>query len=335
MTPPWNPLSWKPLSWSTAPQELTPWGHALNAAGLRGDRLRADYTAAAGMAFRRYPLWYVPTRLFMPAASQPYLLTVIAFGLHGDNLADVPAHEHDPEPLYTWNEQVRKGLRTGQAEQPFLRAFLHTVATRELPHSDVHTILAGQAQQSAYTEYPTEEDYDEHIERINMPLTRLIHQVVLPGTPQPPTPAARAHAEAIQRTDDLADLAKDLRHSGKLTLPLTDLARFGVTRSDLESARDTRAVRALLAHACHKARSAQAAAEQALSPLGPECELLYRPGLLFQHQVMNTVERRGASLTRHPVSLPLHLSPGHLVGGALRVLHGRLRAATSMGVQTR
>ncbi|MGI5346657.1 squalene/phytoene synthase family protein [Streptomyces sp. CA-250714] len=330
MPPPWNPLSW-----ITPPQGLTPWGHALNSAGLRGARLRADYTEAAGMAFRRFPLWYVPARLFMPAASQPYLLAVIAFGLHGDSLADAPAHQRDPAPLHAWNEQIRQGLRTGQADQPFLRAFLHTVAARGLSHSDVHVLLVGQAQQLAYTEYPTEGDYGNYIERINMPFTRLIHGAVLPGIPQPPAFAARAHAEAIQRTDDLADLAKDLRHSGKLTLPLTDLAHFGVTRTDLESGCDTPAVRALLAHACRKARTALAEAEKALASQSPECQLLYRPGLIFQHQVMNTVEHRGASLTHRPVSLPLHPSPGHLLDGVLRVLHGRLRVATATGVQAR
>ncbi|MDJ1134218.1 squalene/phytoene synthase family protein [Streptomyces iconiensis] len=326
------PSAWKPLSRIARSRALTPWGHALDAAGLGHARLRADYTAAAGMAFRRYPLWYMPARFFVPPASQPYLFAVIAFGLHGDNLADVPVNRRHPGPLHAWNEQVRQGLVTGRAEQPFLRAFLHTVVARELSHADVHILMAGQAQQLTYTEYPTEEDYYQYIERINVPLNRLIHPAVLPGVPQPSAAANHANAEAVQRTDDLADLAKDLR-SGKLTLPLTDLARFDVTRADLESGRDTPGVRDLLAHACRKARKALAAAEEALAPQSPEYQLLYRPGLIFQHQVMNTVERRGASLTRHPVSLPLHPSPGHLLDGVLRVLHGRLRMAVSTGTQ--
>nr|BFD88219.1 hypothetical protein StreXyl84_76200 [Streptomyces sp. Xyl84] len=328
------PTPWEPLSRIARSQGLTPWGHVLNAAGLRGSRLRDDYTAAAGTAMRRFPLWYAPTRLFMPAAWQPYLLAVVAFGLHGDNLADAPVAERDPGPLYDWNDQVRRGLVTGRAGQPFLRAFLHTVAARGLSPADVHTLLAGQAQQITYTEYPTQEDYRQYIERINMPLTRLIHAAVLPETPQPPAPAARAHAEAVQRTDDLADLAKDLR-GGKLTLPLADLVRFGVSRTDLEAGRDTPGVRNLLAHACREAGTALTAAEAAFARQGPEYQLLYRPGLVFQHQVMNTVEHRGASLTRHPVSLPLRLCAGPLLDGLLRVLHGRLRMAVSTGTPGR
>ncbi|MET9862114.1 squalene/phytoene synthase family protein [Streptomyces smyrnaeus] len=317
MTAPGPPLLRRLLT------RATPWQRTLHLAGIPHGRLRGDYTAAAHVVARRYPGAYAPVRLLVPAAWQPHLFTVGALGIHADCLADVPVHRCDPAAFHAWAEQVRRGLATGSAEQPFLRAFLHTVRERPLDPADVHDCLAGQACRLGLTGYATEQDHHDNVDRSNMPATRLLLAACrVPRHPRNET-ASRLALDAAQRWDDLADLAEDLR-DGFLPLPETDLRRFGVTRADLEAGRDTPAVRALLAHACGKARAAFKAARAALDDADPEVQFLYRPLLMCLFQGMKGVERQGAGLLRPGTLWHFHLSPTELIGDTLRTFHHRL-----------
>lgn len=304
--------------------QATPWQHALHLAGIPRGQLRDDYTAAAHVVARRYPAFCPLLRLFVPPAWQPHLLAYGAVAVHADCLADVPVHQCDPAVFHAWAEQVRQGLVTGRAEQPFLRAFLHTVQVRSIDHGDVKDGLAGQAIRLGMTRYSTEQDHYDNVELSNMPGARVM--LAACGIPLHPRNEAvmRLALDAVQRWDDLADLADDLPR-GFLTLPETDLLRFRVTRTDLETGRDTPAVRALLAHACGKARTAFHAAHIALNDADPEVQYLVRPVLMCASQGLRGIEHQGAALLRPSRIWPFRLSPTELIDGTLRTLHHRLR----------
>lgn len=302
----------------------TPWQTTMSSAHVPDGDLRNDYTAAAVLTARRYPGFYPLIRLLFPSAWQPYFYAVSAFGIHADCLVDVPVWLSDPVRFHTWAEQVRRGLRTGWAEQPFLRAFLHTVAVRGITHSDVEEYLAGQAERLWLTGYATEQDRADAVDHIDMPAARMQCAVWLPLGERENEHILRLVMDAGQRVDDLADLAADLGH-GMLTIPQTDLLRFGVPRSDLESGRDTWAVRALLAHQCAKARTALAAARAALEGANPGTRFVYGLPLAAYDQVMSGVERQGAALTRHGVIWHIRPSPLDLLHDTGRLLLQRLR----------
>ncbi|WKX72692.1 squalene/phytoene synthase family protein [Streptomyces sp. XD-27] len=316
-------------SWLRLPGVIAPWNHALDTAGLRDDRTRDDYTQVARQLARRHPAEYACVRLLLPARWQPHLFALALFGTHGDSLVDAPVHQRDHGQFRLWADRVRSGLATGRAHEPYLRAFLHTMAARGIPHDDVHTYLAAQAEQLCCTGYATEQDYYDYVDHAGLPVIRLMLAVCHPGGGDMPGPGpwARLAVDAVQRVDDLADLATDLR-AGKLTLPEVDLARFGVTRRDLESGRDTPAVRALLAHACQRARTAVTAADEALAHATPEGQLLLRPPLAAVQLLMDTVESRGTALTRAPVTIPTSRpSATRLIDDTLGIVHARLRVA--------
>ncbi|MFE0761200.1 squalene/phytoene synthase family protein [Streptomyces smyrnaeus] len=303
--------------------QVTPWQYALHLAGIPRGRLRGDYTAAAHVVARRYPGAYAPARLLVPPAWQPHLVAVGALGIHADCLADAPAHRCDPAAFHAWTEQVRQGLATGRAEQPFLRAFLHTVQVRSIDPADVHTALAGQAGRLGMTGYATEQDHHDNTELSNVPAGRILLAACgVPAHPRNET-ALRLGADAVQRWDDLADLADDLRN-GFLTIPEADLLRFDVTRADLEAGRDTPAVKALLAHACDKARAAFEAAHAALDDADPAVQYMCRPCLMFLSQGLRGLEQRGTALLRPSRRWHFRLSPAELVDGTVRTLHHRL-----------
>lgn len=299
------------------------WHRALDRAGVPGE-LRGDYTAAARMVARRYPPGYPGVRLALPPAWQPHIFAVGAVAIHTDCLVDVPVDQCDPQAFHTWAEQIRQGLATGRAEQPILRAFLHTVNACSVDHADVHACLAGQAGRLGVRGYATEQDHNDNTDRSNMPLIRILSAAC--GVPMHPRNelAVRLTADAAQRWDDLADLADDLRN-GLLTIPETDLLRFHVTRADLEAGKDTPEVRDLLTHACAKARAVLHAAQAALDDADPAVQFVCRPQLMIFFQAMGGLERRGAGLLRP--SLLWHFRPTttHLADGILRTLQHRLQ----------
>jgi len=154
--------------------QAAPWQRTLRLAGIPQGRLRDDYTAAAHVAARRYPALYPPGRLLSPMAWQPHLFAVGALIIHADCLADVPVHRYEPAVFHAWAGQVRQGLATGRAEQPFLRAFLHTARVQPLDPADVHDYLAGQLARLGVRGYATEQDKHDNTDRSNMPSARIL-----------------------------------------------------------------------------------------------------------------------------------------------------------------
>ncbi|MFD0690122.1 phytoene/squalene synthase family protein [Actinomadura fibrosa] len=295
----------------------TSWQRVLDAAGLDGG-LRADYTAAGRMMARRYPDFYSAIRLLLPAARQPPLLAVCALGIRGDELADEPAHRRDPVRFHSWADQVRAGLVTGGSDQPHIRAFLHAADRCGIAHADVRAHLAGQAERLLITEYATEQDHDDHIDRVVLPMGRMMVPVFSADAARHRA-VLRPAMDAGQRTDDLVDLHADLR-GGLLTVPRTELLRFGVTREDLLAARDTPAVRALVAHRCARARAVLRTATAAAGRLDAGDRRLWELTLLYFGHLLDAVERRGAALDRHPLRY-VRASPVPLLRAAWRVMH--------------
>ncbi|MFI7103749.1 squalene/phytoene synthase family protein [Streptomyces sp. NPDC050161] len=304
----------------------TPWRLTMTVAGVPTGALRDDYTAAARLAARRYPAFYSVIRLLFPPAWQPHFYALSAFALYADCLVDVPVRQCDPSRFHAWAGQVRRGLLTGQADQPFLRAFLHTVDVRSVAHRDVEDYLVGQAERLWTTGYATEQDHDDTVDHIGMPAARMQCAVWLAAAEPVPERPVRLVMDAAQRVDDLADLAADLRR-GFLTIPETELLRFGASRTDLETGRDTCGVRALLTHMRTKARTALAAARAALGDADDATQFVYGLVLAGCDPVMSGVEHQGAALPRHGIIRQVRPSPCGLLNDARRVLVSRLRVA--------
>ncbi|MFB7629858.1 phytoene/squalene synthase family protein [Streptomyces sp. NPDC056149] len=304
------------------------WSRTLHAGGVEDEPLRADYTAVAQYVARVEPLSYPAMRTVLPPAWQPHVLAALAFAKHTDDLADLPpAHRHGGR-FHAWAEAVAHGLTTGSSPYALVRAFLHTAAVNGVPHAQIHDYLAGQAGNLSFTGYATDEDYYRCLHSVTVPY------LALPCISRRPGAANRINhsllrivADAAQRVDDLADFAADLR-LGQLHFPQATLTRFGITRADLESGRQTPAVRAFVAHACQQARTVMDIAQDALRRADAEEQLLLRPPLVAKQHLLGGIERQGADIIRRTVALNILPAPTELLDGALRTLRARVRVAT-------
>lgn len=128
-----------------------------------------------------------------------------------------------------------------------------------------------------------------------------------PADPVAARGPARALGLAFQLTNFIRDVAEDVRR-GRVYLPRRDLARFGVTRGEVERAAATRtatpALRALVAYEIGRARAHYAAAATGLPLLGSDSRTCIHTALHLYGAILDEVERAGHDVFRRRAVVP-------------------------------
>ncbi|MFD6971350.1 squalene/phytoene synthase family protein [Streptomyces sp. NPDC059949] len=295
------------------------WRTTLTAAGISGPRLRNDYTHAARRVLRREPAPYLALRMLAAPPLVPFLAAGLAFMNLVDDVAETGTPQQRAAGLAALTDRVEAALKTGDSPDPLLRAYAHAVDSRALPAHWVSRFLEGAATAEAgFDGFDGEEDFQAYLDAYAWPGVLVFTGLQYQGGPDPEQAAGwRRFVDAAQRVDFLADLCGDLAE-GRLCIPRARLAEHSVTRADLEQARDTPAVRALLAAESRRARTALGAAHGILD--------LAEPGLrpviatmtdLMAHQ-LTAVERAGVAALRRNIGYGLAAPLRILVGAARR-----------------
>ncbi|TCR16252.1 phytoene synthase [Streptomyces sp. BK205] len=290
-------MPWTSKGWEHVPS----WDRRLTAAGVGDPALRADYSTAARVFARRILAHYAAVRLLVAPALHPHVVASYAFLARTDDLADQGPLEQRLPRWHAWAEQVTDGLGSGHADDPVLRAFLHTVAVRRLPHHWVHTYLKATTEELHFAGHATEADFQRYVDHLALPALMLIEDLQHEGGGDEVFRSrCRSFAEGLQRLDFLTDLTDDLKE-GRLYLPQEDLDRLGVTRADLEQGQDTPAVRELVALTCRRTRKSLTDSRALAEVTVPGFRPLQRALLdLAEHQ-LSRVESAGAAVTRRGV----------------------------------
>ncbi|MFF5704987.1 squalene/phytoene synthase family protein [Streptomyces sp. NPDC012794] len=304
------------------------WRTTLTRAGITDPRLRADFTHAARRVLRREPAPYLTLRLLAAPPLVPWLAAGLAFMNLVDDVAETGTPSARAAGLATLARRTGAALESGDSPDPLLRAYAHAVSTRGLPGHWVTRFLDGAATAEAgFDGFATEEDFQTYLDAYAWPGVMVFTGLQYEGGPDAAQAAGwRGFVDAAQRVDFLADLAGDLA-DGRLCVPRSRLDEHSVTRADLERARDSREVRALLAAECARARTALGAAEGVLG--------LTEPGLrpvveamteLMGHQ-LTAVEKAGTGALRKDVGYGLTAPVVTLVRARRRRYPGRTTAA--------
>ncbi|MFF7295906.1 phytoene/squalene synthase family protein [Streptomyces sp. NPDC090085] len=278
------------------------WRSTLTAAGISGPRLRDDYTQAARRVLRRESAPYLALRLLAAPPLVPALAAGLAFMNLVDDVAETGTPRERADGLAALTDEVGAALKTGDSPDPVLRAYAHAVDTRGLPAHWVSRFLEGAATAEAgFDGFGDEEDFQAYLDAYAWPGVLVFTGLQYQGGPDPEQAAGwRRFVDAAQRVDFLADLHGDLAE-GRLCLPRARLAEHGVTRADLEAARDTPAVRALLADEARRARTALDATHGLLDLAVPGLRpVVATMADLMAHQ-LSAVERAGADALRKDV----------------------------------
>ncbi len=222
------------------------WERALDAAGVRGAELRADYGRQRQQVSRYRREVAVAAGLLLPERTVPHVMAAAAFMHRTDTLLDSGPLAERRAAAARWQREVTRSLTEGRTDDPELRPLLHSAAGHPVLRDRVLDYLAAADADLDFTGFATEEDYQRYVDGYSLPGFMVVAALLGPDGDQSAYRAAcRTFIDASQRLDFVNDLAEDLAE-GRLTVPQDRLARHGVTRADLEQARDLPAVRALL-----------------------------------------------------------------------------------------
>ncbi|MFC5147737.1 phytoene/squalene synthase family protein [Streptomyces aureoversilis] len=304
------------------------WDKALDAAGVHDRQLRDDYTRQRALVSRYRRHAYVAVRLLLPAATVPHVVAMTAFMHHTDNTLDNGGTRTERTSAYAeWEKDVREALTGGRADDPVIRSLVHTVATHPGLAGAVEDFLKTAPADLDFDGFATEGSYQDYVDAYSLPAFMLVAGLLDPGTdPGAYRAACRSYIDGSQRLDFVNDLAVDLE-GGRLALPRETLEEHGVSRDDLESARDTPAVRALLAGQLGRARHDLLDARRLAGLTSPVDRPFVRAMVELEVLTADAAEAKGCSLLRGPAR------PS--AGAALRVLlreRGRARTARRLAL---
>ncbi|KOU50089.1 phytoene/squalene synthase family protein [Streptomyces sp. WM6378] len=232
------------------------WNKTLDTAGINSPQLRHDYTQQRGLVagYRRHT--YVAIRLLLPPVLVPHVIAAVAFMHHTDTLLDATPMPSPADDAYAeWEEEVRRGLTTGESSHPVLRPVLHTIAAHPQLRTHVEEFLAGAPMDRDFVGFTDETDYQHYVDAYSLPAFMLVAGLLV----SPDADAAqvrrscRSYIDGSQRLDFVCDLAEDL-DEGRLGLPEQTLKEHDVSREDLEQGRDTPGTRTMLQQALNQAR---------------------------------------------------------------------------------
>ncbi|MEU5537618.1 squalene/phytoene synthase family protein [Streptomyces sp. NPDC020362] len=221
------------------------WERALDAAGVHAPGLRADYSRQRQQVARYKREVAAAAGLLLPQAMVPHVMAAAAFMHRTDDLLDRGPLAERRVAYSRWEQEVNESLAAGGTDNPELRPLLNSIGAHPVLHDRVLDHLRAAASDLDFTGFVTENDYQRYVDGYSLPGFMVVAALLGPEEQTAYRAACRTYIDASQRLDFVNDLAEDLA-DGRLTIPEQILKEHGVTRADLEQARDLPAVRSLI-----------------------------------------------------------------------------------------
>jgi len=248
--------------------------------------------------------YYLATRL-LPHDRRPDVWALYAFARVADDLVDAPAGP-DPAGLLAWRDQamaaMRSAVRPDPAKQPVLAATWHTMHALGLDPGLLQEFLDAMVMDLTVCRYATWEDLRGYMRGSAAVIGELMAPLLGARGPDALSRAAEL-GEAFQLTNFIRDVGED-HARGRIYLPQSDLARFGVSEALLTQAVRTGVpsppVRSLVAFEVRRAIDLYAAARPGLGMVDarsrPCLEIAFTLYRRILHRVIahdfNVFERR-------------------------------------------
>jgi phytoene synthase len=249
----------------------------LDAAGITDPGLRTAYLRCRVLNATHGRTYFLATRLLAPH-QRPAVHALYGFARWVDDLVDEPGPDASPDVVRAGIEraerEVSAGLADGHAEEPVVRALVHTVGRYDIDPALFSAFLRSMRMDLDVRDYATRADLEEY----TYGSARVIGLQMLPvlgvvTDRAEAAPRAGLLGEAFQLTNFLRDVAEDLDR-GRVYLPADELAACGVDRERLLWCRERgaadAAVRAAIAAQVATTRAVYREAVRGIAMLRPE-----------------------------------------------------------------
>jgi phytoene synthase len=240
--------------------------------------------------------------LLLPRIARPHAHALYAFFTTSDDTADEGDLQSGRQAFAEWSAATMTELRCGDSEHPLRRALVHTAGTYGLDPMSFQRFLAATAEDNAG---PVEFSAFEHLRGFMRGVSGtpavLAVRLLAPDRSEADR-LASLQGEVFQLVDILADFTVDLARD-RLYLPLEDLDRFGVRRTELKCPEPSPALDALVRFQVRRARGIQREAAGLADVLPPPCRPFIAAAVDIHTAHLDLAERMGARLLRQRAAL--------------------------------
>jgi phytoene synthase len=252
--------------------------------------LAAAYQRCRELHKRHGRTYYLATRL-LPAWKRRHVHALYGFTRYADEIVDqteeLPPAERAAQ-LTAWSDRFVAGLRGEPVDDPLLPAVLHTIAIFDLDVDDFASFLRSMAMDLTVTGYPTYDDLLDYMEGSAAVIGTMMLPILGSRNPAAAREPARQLGLAFQLTNFIRDVAEDLDR-GRVYLPGEHLARFGVTRAELDRREATPAIKSLIRYEVGKAKEHYAAAAPGIPMLDPASQACMRTAFALYGGILDEV----------------------------------------------
>lgn len=245
----------------------------MDAAGIAGSELRASYRRCEELTRRHGKTYHLATKL-LPVARRPAVYALYGLARYADEIVDDLADDRPiaakAADLARFGDRFARDLAAGASDHPVLRAVVHAVREWGVDPELFPPFFASMTMDLTVDAYATWEDLLGYVHGS----AAVIGLQMLPilGVTGPDAALARSGARdlgvAFQLANFCRDVGEDLER-GRVYLPEADLARFGLTRADLERRVVDDRVRALLAFEIARVHTLRDSAARGIAMLDP------------------------------------------------------------------
>jgi phytoene synthase len=278
----------------------------LDAAGIADPHLRESYELCRELNASHGKTYYLAT-LLLPPAKRPYVHALYGFARYADEIVDdldsSLTEQQRADWLGGWGRAFLADLSRGWSDDPVCRAAVDTALRWEIPAGYFEAFLHSMAMDLTVTSYATYDDLYEYV----YGSAAVIGLQMIPIL-EPTSTEAYARATdlgvAFQLANFVRDVSEDLDR-GRVYLPMDELARFGVTRADLESRVATPAVKAALAFQIARVRELEERSRPGIAMLHPSSQDCIEAARVLYCGIVDEVERNDYDVFSSRASVPM------------------------------
>lgn len=300
----------------------------LDAAGIHDPHLRESYERCRELNASHGKTYYLAT-LLLPPQKRPYVHALYGFARYADEIVDdlssTLTEEEKADLLRTWGEAFLSDVRRGWSDDPVCMAVVDTVRTWDIPLAHFEAFLHSMAMDLTVTEYQTYDDLYEYVYGSAAVIGLQMVPILEPTSPEA-YPRATDLGVAFQLANFIRDVGEDLER-GRVYLPLDDLARFGVTRADLEARTMTQAIRQALGFQVERVRELEERSRPGIDMLDPSSRDCIEAARVLYCGIVDEVERNDYDVFSHRATVPMRRRLAVAGPAWVRARRARRRAA--------
>ena len=263
----------------------------LDRAGITDPAMRESYERCRELNAAHGKTYYLAT-LLLPPAKRPYVHALYGFARYADeivdDLASTLSEQEKADWLGSWGEQFFADLRRGRSDDAVCRAVVDTVQRWDIPVEHFEAFLHSMTMDLTVTEYATYDDLYEYVYGSAAVIGLQMVPILEPSAPEA-YERAKDLGVAFQLANFVRDVGEDLER-GRVYLPIEDLARFGVSRTDLEQRVVTPQIRAALEFQIARVRRLEEESRAGIALLHPSSQPCIEAARVLYCGIVDAVE---------------------------------------------